>query len=89
MSCANRALTPGELVSTTQTARQPIEVKRQAHEEQLRQLSERWDAQRDTASPQEKRATLEALRERLLERNYINNLLASIDREKAHTGESA
>ena len=80
---------PGELASRLETARQPIEVKRQAHEEQLRQLSERWDAQCDTASPQEKRATLEALRERLLERNYINNLLASIDREKAHTGERA
>src|SRR5687767_13798996 len=76
---------PGELASRLEVARQPIEVKRQAHEEQLRQLSERWDAQCDTASPQEKRATLEALRERLLERNYINNLLASIDREKAHT----
>ena len=80
---------PGELASRLEAARQPIEVKRQAHEEQLRQLSERWDAQCDTASPQEKRATLEALRERLLERNYINNLLASIDREKAHTGERA
>jgi len=80
---------PGELASRLEAARQPIEVKRQAHEEQLRQLSEHWDAQCDTASPQEKRATLEALRERLLERNYINNLLASIDREKAQTGERA
>jgi molecular chaperone HscB len=68
-----------------EAARQPIERKRQAHEEQLRELSERWDALRDSATPQEKRATLEALRERLLERNYINNLLASIDREQAHT----
>jgi molecular chaperone HscB len=80
---------PGELAAKLEAARQPIEVKRQEHEEQLRQLSERWDAQRETASPEEKRATLEALRERLLERNYINNLLASIDREKAHTGERA
>jgi molecular chaperone HscB len=80
---------PGELASRLEAARQPIEEKRQAHEEQLRQLSERWDALRDTASAPEKRATLEALRERLLERNYINNLLASIDREKAHTGERA
>ena len=77
------------LTAKLDTARQPIEKKRQAHEEQLRQLSERWDAQRDNASPQEKRATLDALRERLLERNYINNLLASIDREQAHTGERA
>lgn len=77
------------LAAKLDAARQPIERKRQAHEEQLRELSERWDAQRDSASPQEKRATLEALRERLLERNYINNLLASIDREQAHTGERA
>jgi molecular chaperone HscB len=74
------------LAAKLDAARQPIEKKRQAHEEQLRELSERWDAQRDSATPQEKRATLDALRERLLERNYINNLLASIDREQAHTG---
>ena len=77
------------LTARLEAARQPIEKKRQAHEDQLRQLSERWDTQRDGASPQEKRATLEALREQLLERNYINNLLASIDRESAHTGEGA
>jgi curved DNA-binding protein CbpA len=75
------------LATKLEAAREPIERKRQAHEEQLQQLSQRWDTQRDSASPQEKRATLEALRERLLERNYINNLLASIDREKAHSGE--
>ena len=77
------------LAAKLDAARQPIEKKRQAHEAQLRELSERWDAQRDSASAEEKRATLEALRERLLERNYINNLLASIDREQAHTGERA
>ena len=44
-------------------------------------LSAAWDSQADTATPAERRATLEALREQLLERNYINNLLASIDRE--------
>ena len=42
----------------------------------------RWDAQ-EHAPAAGKRATLEALRERLLERNYINNLLATIDREAA------
>ncbi len=55
-------------------ARQPIEQKRDAHERELRELGARWDAEQD-------RATLEALRERMLERNYINNLLATIDRE--------
>lgn len=77
------------LAAKLDAARQPIEKKRQAHEEQLRRLSERWDAERETASSEEKRATLEALRDQLLERNYINNLLASIDREQAHTGERA
>ncbi|HZJ33827.1 MAG TPA: hypothetical protein VFD21_19780, partial [Vicinamibacterales bacterium] len=52
------------------------------HERQLQDLAARWDSQ-EQASAQDKRATLEALRERLLERNYINNLLATIDREAA------
>jgi molecular chaperone HscB len=72
------------LVARIEKARAPIEERREAHEAQLRELSERWDAQRDTAAPEQKRAILSALRERLLERNYINNLLASIDREMAH-----
>jgi molecular chaperone HscB len=75
------------LAPRLEAARQPIENKRRAHEEQLQQLSERWDALRGTGTSQEKRAVLEALRERLLERNYINNLLASIDREMTHAGE--
>jgi molecular chaperone HscB len=58
------------------SARKPIEQKRDAHERELQELSARWDAQQD-------RATLEQLRERMLERNYINNLLAAIDREAA------
>jgi molecular chaperone HscB len=77
------------LVARIEKARAPIEERREAHAAQLRELSERWDAQRDTAAPEQKRAILSALRERLLERNYINNLLASIDREMAHTGARA
>ena len=57
-----------------EVARRPIEAKREEHERELRALSARWDADQD-------RATLEALRERMLERNYIANLLATIDRE--------
>ena len=57
-----------------EAARRPIEAKREEHERELRALSARWDADQD-------RATLEALRERMLERNYIANLLATIDRE--------
>ena len=65
---------PGRLRDRLASARRPIELKRDAHELELQELSARWDAGRD-------RATLEALRERMLERNYINNLLAGIDRE--------
>jgi molecular chaperone HscB len=61
-------------------ARQPIERKRDEHEQQLQELSARWDAQAGVA-PEQRRATLETLRERLLERTYINNLLAGIERE--------
>ncbi len=69
-------------------ARKPIDAKRDEHERQLQELSTRWDSQLapsdvegEHAPAAEKRATLDALRERLLERNYINNLLATIERE--------
>ena len=63
-------------------ARGPIDAKREAHEGQLKELSARWDALVDAgATESERRAVLDALRERILERNYINNLLAGIERE--------
>jgi molecular chaperone HscB len=63
-------------------ARKPIDAKRDAHEAQLRELSSRWDAvvDRPAADP-DRREVLTALRERVLERNYISNLLAGIERE--------
>ena len=64
-------------------ARQPIERKRAEHESELGTLSARWDALDASAAAGDRRAVLEGLRERLLERNYINNLLAGIDRELA------
>jgi molecular chaperone HscB len=65
-------------------ARGPIEHKRDAHEAGLQELSSRWDALLDArAGIVERRPVLEALRERVLERNYINNLLAGIERELA------
>jgi len=69
-----------------QSAREPIDARRTAHEQQLEALASRWDAQVESVSPDERRATLDALRERLLERNYINNLLATIEREVASLG---
>ncbi|HEV8347799.1 MAG TPA: Fe-S protein assembly co-chaperone HscB [Vicinamibacterales bacterium] len=59
-------------------ARTPIEAKRVDHEAQLQALSTRWDS---AVADDERRAILQSLRERFLERNYINNLLAGIERE--------
>jgi molecular chaperone HscB len=77
-----------KLLARLANARKPIDAKRDEHERQLQELSARWDSQLalsdvpgENAPPMEKRVTLEALRERLLERNYINNLLATIDNE--------
>jgi molecular chaperone HscB len=63
-----------------EAARQPIDRKREDHERHVQDLSAKWDRQVSASSAQ-RRETLDALRERLLERNYINNLLASIERE--------
>ncbi len=63
-------------------ARKPIETKREEHETHLQELSAKWDALLDAdASDAERRAVLGDLRERMLERNYITNLLAGIERE--------
>ena len=65
-----------------QAAREPIERKRAGHEEQLEELSAKWDAVVDRgAGEDERHEVLIALRERMLERNYILNLLAGIERE--------
>jgi len=74
---------PAALRERLESARKPIDLKREEHEREVEALSARWDQQLLAGNPAEKRATLDALRERLLERNYINNLLASIDREVA------
>jgi molecular chaperone HscB len=64
-------------------ARQPIEARRAAHARRLEALSEEWDRGIDAAVPVEaRRATLEALRALVLERTYIDNLLAAVDREQ-------
>ena len=63
-------------------AARPIEAKRAAHEAQVATLSTRWDSLIDSgATESERRDVLEALRIRVLERNYINNLLAGIEKE--------
>ena len=74
---------PAALRARLDAARQPIDRKREEHEAQLQALSTTWDAEHYTAPAGQKRRTLEALRTVLLERNYINNLLATIEREVA------
>ena len=68
-------------------AAQPIEAKRDQHEQRLRELAARWDAVVDgNGGSQERVSVLEALRAQMLERNYISNLLATIDHEMAEAG---
>jgi molecular chaperone HscB len=71
-----------ELKARLEQAERPIEAKRAAHEGQLLDLAAKWDALVNAgAAGEERRAVLSALRDRMLERNYINNLLAGIERE--------
>lgn len=70
------------LAARLTSARKPIERKRDEHERDVQALSVTWDAQADGDAAARK-STLETLRERLLERTYINNLLAGIEREAA------
>jgi molecular chaperone HscB len=74
------------LAARLEKARAPIDARREEHEQQIAALSAEWDRQLDTGPAADRRATLEALRERLLERNYINNLLATIEREVDRLG---
>jgi hypothetical protein len=72
------------LKARLERARGPIDAKQASHESQLAALSAQWDALVDRDAPAaDRRPVLEALRERVLERNYINNLLAGIEWEIA------
>ncbi|HTM02235.1 MAG TPA: Fe-S protein assembly co-chaperone HscB [Vicinamibacterales bacterium] len=77
---------PERLRARLDAARAPIDRKREQHEAQVASLSTRWDEESPAATPDRRRAILEELRAVLLERNYINNLIATIDREVASTG---
>ena len=67
-------------------ARAPVERLRDQHEDDLKALSQRWDAlvEAGAVDSGERRPILAALRDRMLERNYIVNMLAAIDRELAN-----
>lgn len=72
-----------QLRARLQAARTPIDRKRDEHERRIQVLSEQWDSQAGTP-PADRHATLEALREQLFERKYIDNLIATIERELNH-----
>ena len=80
--------TPADQLKTRlDTARGPVEAKRASHEAGLEELFGKWDALVEAGAPDaERRPVLESLRERVLERNYINNLLAGIEREMSAPG---
>ena len=79
-----RGVAADVLKARLERAQKPIDAKRADHEAQLLELAARWDAVVGRApDDRERRSVLEALRERVLERNYINNLLAGIERELA------
>ena len=62
-------------------ARRPIAAMRAEHERRLDELAARWDALADGGDASGRVAVLDALRDRLLERTYLDNLLTGIDRE--------
>ncbi len=65
-------------------AQAPIERKREEHARQLAELCAAWDALADDAP--ERASTLDALRELLIERAYISNLITAITREAEEIG---
>ncbi|MGE0705390.1 MAG: Fe-S protein assembly co-chaperone HscB [Vicinamibacterales bacterium] len=70
-----------EWIEKLEKARRPIEARRVAHEADLEELSARWDAAAMRAEAHlERQQVLATLRDRLLERNYIANLIADIER---------
>jgi len=73
---------PAQWQPRLERARQPIERKRREHEAELQTLAAEWDTlvDRNGLDP-DRRRVLEKLRDRFLERNYITNLLAGIERE--------
>ena len=77
-----------QLRARLEAARVPIERRQEEHRRRIQGLSDQWDRQ-EGAPAADRRATLEALREQLLEHKYIDNLLATIDRETAGSGLSA
>jgi molecular chaperone HscB len=74
----------GALRSRLAVVSTPLAERRAEHDRRLEELSKEWDEQVDAGvPPAERRKTLEALRELLLEHTYVDNLLATLEREQA------
>ena len=74
----------GELAARLDAARAPIEARQQAHQRKLDELSARFDGLAGDAP--ERAGVLDGLRELLLERQYITNLIHTIERETGAHG---
>jgi molecular chaperone HscB len=77
-----RGVPADEWKARLERARAPILAKQAQHEAELQDLTDRWDelTDRDESSAA-RRMVLDALRDRMLERNYLANLLAGVERE--------
>jgi hypothetical protein len=74
----------GALRSRLAAVAAPLSRRRVEHERRLDELCRRWDEALDAGvPPAERRKTLEALRELLLERTYVDNLVAALEREES------
>ncbi|MBE3132521.1 MAG: Fe-S protein assembly co-chaperone HscB [Acidobacteria bacterium] len=74
----------GELRAGLARVRAPLAARRAGQEHRFEELSRQWDDQVDAGvAVAERRPTLEGLRELLLERTYVDNLMATLEREEA------
>ena len=74
----------GEVRARLSRVRTPLAARRTEHARRLDELSRQWDDQVDAGVPvAERRRTLEGLRELLLERTYVDNLMTTLEREEA------
>ena len=73
---------PEQVRRRLDSAQAPIDRKQAEHERRIAELMTEWDAIADSSTAESRRSTLTALREQMLERNYITNLLATIEQER-------
>lgn len=88
---AREAGTPvAMLMARLAAVREPLIACRAEHERRLVELSAAWDALIDAnAFGPERQQTLERLRQLLIERTYVDNLMMTLEREEAAARELA